>query len=244
MIEVRCKVCALRQKPCFRPLSAPEVKFVSGMRRGRVSLEPGRFLAKAGDVPKAFYTLLEGWAAVYVELPHQPPHMIDIVLPGDLISMQGCLIGRHTHSVMALTPVRFCSLDKSFLEELVERHNEFSLAMMRHLAAEQARREIHAALMGAGSPVQRLAYLFLEIFARLKAVGMADETMCPFPLRRSHLGELIGLSEVHLNRTLAALKRDELVHFADNLLVIPDQPRLAEIAKMIPPVSICGRMII
>lgn len=244
MIKVRCNVCTLRKKPSFRPLSTQEVKFISKMRRGQVSLASGRFFVKAGDVAKSFYTLVEGWAALYLDMPHQPPHLIDIVLPGDLVGLQGSLTGRHTYSVLALTPVRFCALDSSFLKKLIDEQGELYLALMRYVAEEQSRRDTRSALIGTASPVQQLAYLFLDTFARLKALGMADGTMCPFPLRRSHLAELLGISKIHISRTLAALKRDRLIHLASDLLVIPDQQRLAEIAQVVPPVYANGRTII
>ncbi len=244
MIEAGCNVCTLRKKSCFRPLSAREIKFVSKIRHGHESLAPGCFLVKAGAAAKNFYTLVEGWAALYRDTPHQPPHLIDIVLPGDLVAMPGALTGSHAHSVLALTPVRFCALDSSFFRKLVDSQSELSLAVMRYAAEEQSRRDLRSALAATASPVQRLAHLLLEIFVRCRAVDIAEGTMCPFPLRQSHLAELLGLSKVHLSRTLAALKGDGLVHLADNLLVIPDRNRLAEAARIAAPVCAKGRTII
>lgn len=217
---------------------------MSKMRHGQVSVASGRFFVKAGDIAKSFYTLAEGWAALYRDMPKQPPHLIDIALPGDLVALHGSLMGSHIHSILALTPVRFCALDGSFFEKLIDDQSELCLAVMHYLAEEQSRRDTRSALIAAASPAQRIAYLFLETFARCKAVGIADGTMCPFPLRQSHLAELLGLSKVHINRTLTALKRDGLIHLADNLLVIPDQRRLAEIAQMVPPAYPNGRTII
>ena len=153
-------------------------------------------------------------------------------------------MGNHIHSILALTPVRFCALDSSFLKKLIDEQGELCLAVLHYLAEEQSRRDTRSALIATASPAQRLAYLFLETFARCKAVGIADGTMCPLPLRQSHLAELLGLSKVHISRTLAALKRDGSIHLADGLLVIPDQRRLAEIAQVAPPIYANGRTII
>lgn len=244
MIEARCNLCALRKKPCFRPLSAPEVKFVSKMNRGQVSLASDRFLVKSGDIANTFYTLIEGWAALYLDPPNRPARMIDIVLPGDTVGIQGYLMGKRSYSIQALTPVRFCSLDGSRLKKLVSNQAEFGLAVIRHMAEEQSRRSTRSAVFGTVSPAGQLAYLFLETVARLKALGMTDGTMYPFPLRQNHLAELLGLSKVHINRQLAALKRGGLIHLADSLLVIRDEPGLADIAQFVPPVYASGRTII
>jgi CRP-like cAMP-binding protein len=102
---------------------------------------------------------------------------------------------------------------------------------------ERDRIEARSAMFGAHTASQRLAYFCLEIFDRLKARGLADTSMCSFPLNRGDLSEILGLSEVHVSRVLTELKRDGTIDLDNNILVILDRPRLIETAGMLPPAT-------
>jgi len=244
MSDTSCEHCTLRRKAFFRPLAPDELKLVSGMRIQQGTLAAGRLLFKAGESPRAFYTLLEGWAGACPDVPNAPLHVTDILLPGDLVGTQDCLIGSHGQSVIALTRLRYCALHPSLPQKLAERGGALCLALMRDFAEGRSRRERMTTLLGSGSPSERLAYLFLETFDRLKAIGLADQTMCPFPIRRRQLAEIVGLSEVHVSRTLAAMRKDGLIDLSNNILIISDIERLASMAKLKPTVSHEGRLIL
>ena len=204
------------------------------MWRGEKTLAAFRPIARAGDSPDGLFTLREGWAAVCPDMPGQPLRATEILLPGDRIGLGACIWGKHRYTVVALTPVRYCVLDCALPERLAERGGALGLALMRSLIEDRSRRERMAALLGYGNPIQRLAYLFLETFLRLKTRGLADETMCPFPLRRNHIAEIVGLSEVHVSRTLAAMRKEELIDLSNNILIISDRERLASVAGLRP----------
>lgn len=244
MIATSCENCALRQKQHFRQFRGNDLKFVSGMRLAQRELAPGRLLVEAGEPAKALYTLTEGWAAFCADIPGGGRRITQILLPGDLIGVRAALTGKHGRAVLALSYIRYCVLDRSLPEALAQRGGELCLALMRHLAETRVRREKMATLLGNGTPIQRLAYLFLETFARLKAIGLAAELMCPFPLRRSQIAHIVGLSEVHTSRTLAVMRKEGLIDIANNILFIGNEARLADIATSKPLIYPEGRLIL
>ena len=197
-----------------------------------MDLSAGHFLYRSGDASKALYTLQEGWAGVCMDSPGEPPRLMDVLLPGDLIGVPASISGTHLRSVVALTPSRYCVLDPSLTRQLAEQGGPFAFALMRLLVEQRMQRERMSNLLRNGNPLQRLAYFFLETFRRLQGIGTAAETMCPFPLRRVHLAQIVGLSEVHVSRTLATMRRDKLVDIANNILFIPDEARLTAVANV------------
>ena len=52
----------------------------------------------------------------------------------------------------------------------------------------------------------RMAHLLCELYVRLKAVGLANGHGYEMPLTQAELGDALGLSTVHVNRTLQDLK--------------------------------------
>ncbi len=235
MTKTNCENCSLRQKACFYSLTPEQLKFVASMRRGQGELAAGRFLHQVGEIPKALYTLHEGWAAVGTEVPGQPPRITEILLPGDLLGATASVLGRYGRSVVALTRIRYCILDPSLPEKIAERGGPLCVAFFKFTVVQRTRREVIATLLRNGSPLQRLAYFFLETFMRLREIGLASDKMCSFPLRRSHLAQIVGLSEVHVSRTLGVMRKNGLIEITNNVLFIPSEERLGEAAGVRPP---------
>lgn len=244
MPEFDCRNCTMRQKHCFRTLSESELAFVTGMRRNQRSLGHGQILQPSGKPQKEIFTLIEGWASGYHVLPNGCRSMQDVFLPGDIIGLGPYLADGPPYLAEALTPIRVCTLDAQSLPKLAKEHPDLAVALMRLLADYSRRWHTRATLLALRDPKQRLAYLFLDIFIRLKSVGIGDQTMCPFYMRRAHLAEAIGLSEVHVSRTLSQLRKAGLVELTPNLLVIPDTARLAEQTKIPIPTQMRDRPIL
>jgi CRP-like cAMP-binding protein len=52
-----------------------------------------------------------------------------------------------------------------------------------------------------------------------------------FPLTQEHIADACGLTNIHVNRTLTALKKENLLAWKDKTLTIPDLDRLAAAAN-------------
>jgi CRP-like cAMP-binding protein len=74
-----------------------------------------------------------------------------------------------------------------------------------------------------------LAHLLLELFYRVRARRLEPEgeNKIDFPLTQEQIADACGLTNIHVNRTLSALKGDNLLVWKDKVLTIPDPQRLA-----------------
>ena len=100
------------------------------------------------------------------------------------------------------------------------------------------RREIDAAIqrewtlsLGRRTAISRLAQLFCELRLRLRTVGLAQNDSYHFPLTQVEIGECLGLTSVHVNRTLQELRRRGLVELERRQVRILDLPALQSIAE-------------
>ena len=57
---------------------------------------------------------------------------------------------------------------------------------------------------------------------RLRAVGLTEDHSCKFPITQNEMGDALGLSLVHVNRTLQDLRSAGLVELKAKSLMIPD----------------------
>lgn len=85
--------------------------------------------------------------------------------------------------------------------------------------------------VGARPAKERLAHLFCELFVRLRAIGLTDGHSFRLPLTQQELGETTGLSSVHVNRALQALRSEGLVALDKRELEILDAVALVDLAS-------------
>ncbi|MCF7701920.1 helix-turn-helix domain-containing protein [Loktanella sp. M215] len=64
----------------------------------------------------------------------------------------------------------------------------------------------HLVRLGRRDADKRLAHFLLELWSRLTFVGMADRTGYACPLTQFHLADALGLTSVHINRSLRRLR--------------------------------------
>jgi CRP-like cAMP-binding protein len=61
-------------------------------------------------------------------------------------------------------------------------------------------------------------------------VGLADSTGFELPVSQADLGDLLGLSAVHVNRSLQELRRSQLISLSGRWLRIHDMAALRDVS--------------
>jgi hypothetical protein len=74
--------------------------------------------------------------------------------------------------------------------------------------------------LGSLTAYERVAHLLLELQHRLEIVGQGDAQRFPLPLTQEMLGELLGISIVHINRILKQLRREGLIELRSGVAVL------------------------
>jgi CRP-like cAMP-binding protein len=88
--------------------------------------------------------------------------------------------------------------------------------------------------LGRRTAIARMAQLFCELLTRLEVTGLASNNAYDFPLTQVELSECLGLTSVHVNRTLQELRRMNLIEVRDRRVEILERDRLAQIAEFDP----------
>ena len=76
-----------------------------------------------------------------------------------------------------------------------------------------------------------MAHLFCELDVRLGIVGLVDNGRYDFPLTQAELSECLGLTPVHVNRTLQDLRSKKVIEVGDRQVRILDLKALRSIAQ-------------
>jgi CRP/FNR family transcriptional regulator, anaerobic regulatory protein len=239
---VPCAQCPLRRSAVFRPFSEHELGFITAMKTDHIVVSPRADIIREDEIGGPVYTLFEGWAIRYHRLPHGARQILDIVLPGDVVGLAAAVLGTVKHSVQAITPATLCVLQGRRFSELFNGHPGLALNILQTRVEEEQRMDVRLSLLGRSTAEQRIGYLMLETFDRLRQRGMVHGgSTCPFPLQRRDIADAAGLSRVHVARTLESLRERRFAEIQDGTLVIFDRPKLTELAGYIPLTVVVGR---
>jgi CRP-like cAMP-binding protein len=186
-------------------------------------------LSGEGEIGGAIYLILDGWAYRYRQRDGRR-QILDFLLPGELVGLQAALLGRSEHSVHSLTKLQVRVLDARLVTDAVRNAPELTLRLARHVAAEACRVDELLSAVGSGRAIERMAFLMLSLCRRQTGRGGVDPLDCPFPLRRQHMADALGLTGAHINRMLNHLRDDNIAVTNNGRLSIRDLPRLTDLA--------------
>ena len=88
--------------------------------------------------------------------------------------------------------------------------------------------------LGRRTALARLAHLLCELYLRLEIVHRAGRGRMELPLSQAVLADVLGLSEVHVNRSIAQLRSAELVKWTGRAIEICDWDDLVRQAEFDP----------
>jgi CRP-like cAMP-binding protein len=214
----------------FAGLSAADLEVVDRLQSPPAPVRRGREIVSEGRRYEELFVVQEGFAVRYRILRDGRRQILDIVLPGDLIGFPGCFFERALYSISALTDVSVSRIPFAQLLELFDRHPRIAAAMFWSFAREAAMFAEHLIDVGRRSALERVAHFLLELLTRLQFVGLADDRSYRLPLTQELIGDALGLSVPHVNRTLRQLRADDLVGIEDHRVVLKDIEALTVLA--------------
>jgi CRP-like cAMP-binding protein len=86
------------------------------------------------------------------------------------------------------------------------------------------------ACLGRSTALQHMAHQFCELWLRMTIIGLATTNGFPFTLTQGELADVIGLSAVHVNRTLQELRALGLVDWDGRQVMIHDFAKLSALS--------------
>ncbi len=225
-----CTDCPLRPLPAFRELMEPELAFVSRFKKGELAVDKGATVLVEGSHSVHLYTVLSGWGFRYKLLPDGRRQIRNYVMPGDLIGLQGSVMGEMQHSVEALSPMLLCVFERDQLTELYREHPGLAYDITWLAAREERMLDENLLSVGRRSALERAAYLLAFIAARARGVGLDSRRRVQVPITQQHIADTLGLSLVHTNKTLRKLIQQDLIVWREGGCEVVDAEGLQALA--------------
>lgn len=221
---------ALRFRP-FTRLPAVEQERLKAMLVRKQQFNPQDEILIEGEISKQVYLIEEGWAYRYKLLSDGRRQILNLALPGDFVGLRSGLFGIGDQTVVALTPVRAARIGTAEVVDLFRDHPKLAAAVAWSSARDESILADRIVSLGRRNALERVSHFFLELLVRLQALGLAGENSFLLPLTQELMGDLLGLSVVHVNRTLRRLREEGLItlengravlHRLDELVALSD----------------------
>lgn len=224
----------VRKLSRYAPLSSAEEGAIRGLPSAVRAFDKGEEIIREGASPKESVLMLEGLSFRYRELANGTRQIIALHIPGDFVDLHSFVLRPIDHSVAAASATRIGRVPHRDIAGLLERHPRLAQPLMWDLALDAATYREWMVGLGRRTAYERIAHLFCELYYRMKMAGLLRGQSYDLPLSQPELGDVCGLSTVHVNRSLQALREDGLLTLEKGLLTIPHVGKLSQAAGFDP----------
>ena len=208
-----------------------DLELLRGLSERRERHGPGEQLVAEAETGVRPRFIVSGWACRQRLMPDGRRQIFSLLLPGD-----GFGFGARPQlaSITALTAVE--TVDATPVQDAVRRGGAPGLA--RALAAsdllEDALLLDHAVRLGRLTAFERVAHFLLELQQRLEVAGLGDRQRFPLPLTQEIMADTLGLSIVHVNRTLQQLRRSGMIELRSGVAILLEPDSMARLCDYRP----------
>lgn len=185
-------------------------------------------ILREGDRPSRCCLVLEGFACNYKIVGDGKRQILAFHVPGDIADLQSLYLNVMDNGLATITPCKVGFVQHEALRELSERFPRIRVALWRHTLIDAAIFREWMTSIGRRSAYGRIAHVLCEIVVRLRAVRLADDYVCDLPITQNEFADALGLSLVHVNRTMQALRKSRLISFKGSTLKVLDWERLQQ----------------
>ncbi|WP_196258673.1 Crp/Fnr family transcriptional regulator [Pelagibacterium limicola] len=224
----------VRKLECYLPLSdvdragleALQFKFHSIAAKSEVEA-----ILPAGG---AVHQIQTGYACRYRQLPDGRRQISGLMIPGDFIDLRKFVVTGAEHGVFGLTELALMGYDAASLLRVLEARPRSAQAVWRALLAEESIAQEWLVSLGKRSALERVAHLICELYVRHTVMNEGAGRTFTLPITQREIGDAMGLSTVHVNRTLRELRQRGLAKLQSGQMEILNFEKLADLAMFSP----------
>ncbi|TVP51083.1 MAG: Crp/Fnr family transcriptional regulator [Halomonas sp.] len=213
----------------YGSLSAEAFDRLSNMNVSNLELKKNQKLYSSSRGKSEIFLVKKGWISLCHVAKHRGHDICNVYMPGDIVGVRESFFDNHNIALLAL---QNCQLDKIYVDELhavFKDYDDIKRAVVSYImvndnvALERLRSCTHL------KAEERVAHFLLEIYARYNYKEMVDSSLFYFPITQDVVGELLGITSVHVSRCLTALEQKKLIRKSRSTIRLLEPQRLAEL---------------
>ncbi len=221
--------------------SAIEREALGALLGAERHVSAGSLIIRPGDRPSHSTFLVSGFCARYSLTVAGDRQFTEISVPGDFIDLHSLLMKQMDHGIMALSDCVVAPAQHGDLRRLTERHPHLTRLLWLETVIDGAIHRQWLAAMGAPERRQPSGAPDLRALSAARGGGTSRGSSLTVPLTQTDLGDILGLTPVHVNRVMMELRHKGLIEWKGAQVVIRDWDQLATFAEFDPIYLRLGR---
>ena len=192
------------------------------------SIGATQYLVREGDETEHSALLLSGFAFRSKIVGDGGRQIVAIQMKGDMVDLQNSVLGIADHNVQALTTIEVALIPRAAILEIAAERPNVGRAMWHDTLVDGSVQREWVANIGRRDARARMAHLLCEFALRLETAGLGEQCNYELPMTQEQLADCVGLTPVHVNRTLKGLDNDKLITRTMRSVKIDDWESLVE----------------
>lgn len=226
--------CIIEKFSHYTDLTQNEKDLLALFEDSKEVYKAGDIIGSKGDAFENLYIMYDGWAYVSSTLDKKLRSIFDIRLNADFVGISELSFHKRLYDFHALTDVTVCPFPKHRLDDMFESSPKLRDIFIMIMSREKAIANERIMSIGRRTAVERVAHFILEVALRFDMVGGKPKETFDFPLTQEHIGDILGLSPVHVSRAMTNLKENEYITYNRSTMSIMDADRLLNLSGFNP----------
>jgi CRP-like cAMP-binding protein len=190
------------------------------------SFQGGQELVAEGSRPSESCLVLTGFTARAQFLSDGGRQISAVHVPGDFVDLHCFLLKTMDHSIVAIRQCTAAYIPHSSIGAAIAALPHLGRLFWLSTLIDAAIQRAWITSIGRRPPAQQIAHLLCELHERLSPLGLVKDGSFEFPPTQTDISDMVGLSLVHVNRTIQELRAKALVAWSSHVVKIPDLERL------------------
>jgi len=175
-----------------------------------------------------------GLVSRYKTLRNGARQIVSFHIPGDMIDLESALVMISDHGIRTHVPTKLVLIAHADILEIAAEYPEIGRAFWFDTLLDAAIYREWTVNVGRRSARERTAHLLLEFAARFEAAGMVNGSTFDLPVSQNDLADALGITPVHMNRTIQWLRGEELIRTHMHAVTIENWEAMSELAGFDP----------
>ena len=207
-------------------LTVAEQEAIHALPGEEVRTAAHRDIVRPGQRTDFSCLVVDGLVGRFDQLSDGHRQITALHIVGDFCDLHSLAVPETGWGIESLTDSVIRKVPHKALADLVESSPVFTMAFWRDTVVDGSILAKWNSALGRRSAKARLAHLLCEMGLRFAQAGLGAHDDFDFPITQAQLADVLGVTSVHLNRTMQALRQDGLLVTNGSHLLLPDHSRL------------------
>jgi CRP-like cAMP-binding protein len=213
-------------------LSEEERSAILSIPSRAITLRGQRDLVALGEQTDAAYLVQDGVIGRYSQMRNGVRQIVALHITGDMADLCSVALPKTSWAFHALLPTTVLKIAHADLLRVADQYPNVATAYWRDCVADMAVMSEWIVSVARRPAEARLAHLLCELLCRFKQIRLVStDGAFVFPVTQVQLAEILGLTSIHVNRTIRSLRERGLVTMTRECVTIHDGIALARIAE-------------